>query len=37
MTALADSENAIIRHAELVSASRSKNRWTLGKAEKEHI
>ena len=28
MTALADSENAIIRH-ELVSASRSKNRCTL--------
>jgi len=29
MTALADSENAIIRHAELVSASRSKNRCAL--------
>ena len=29
MTAFADSENAIICHAELVSASRSKTRWTL--------
>jgi len=29
MRAFADSENAIICHAELVSASRSKTRWTL--------
>jgi len=37
MTAFANSENTIICHAELVSASRSKNRWTLGKAEKAYV